>query len=45
MEMTDQSGLLIPFLVTAFMAHGIGKLIMPVPLYRFLASLDKKSVG
>jgi H+/Cl- antiporter ClcA len=45
MEMTDQSGLLIPFLVTAFIAHGIGKLIMPVPLYRFLASLDKKSVG
>jgi H+/Cl- antiporter ClcA len=44
MEMTDHSGLLIPFLVAAFIAHGIGKLIMPVPLYRCLASLDIKSV-
>jgi H+/Cl- antiporter ClcA len=42
MEMTDQSGLLIPFLAAAFIAHGIGKLFMPVPLYRCLAWLDKK---
>ncbi|HET9870236.1 MAG TPA: chloride channel protein [bacterium] len=37
-EMTDQSSLLIPFLIAAFVAHGVGKLIMPVPLYRTLAN-------
>jgi H+/Cl- antiporter ClcA len=37
MEMTDQSMLIIPFMIAAFLAHGIGKLIMPTPLYRFLA--------
>lgn len=37
MEMTDQSMLLIPFMVAAFLAHGIGHLLMPVPLYRCLA--------
>lgn len=37
MEMTDQSELLIPFLIAALLAQGIGRLWMPVPLYRFLA--------
>lgn len=37
MEMTDQSLLIIPFLIAAFAAQGIGRLLMPVPLYRQLA--------
>jgi H+/Cl- antiporter ClcA len=37
MEMTDQSALLIPFMIAAFLAQGLGRLIMPTPLYRFLA--------
>jgi H+/Cl- antiporter ClcA len=37
MEMTDQSMLIVPFMIAAFLAHGIGKVIMPTPLYRFLA--------
>ena len=39
MEMTDQSMLLIPFMVAAFLAHGIGHLLMPVPLYHRLAEM------
>lgn len=39
MEMTDQSELLIPFLIAALLAQGIGRLWMPVPLYRHLALL------
>jgi len=42
MEMTDQSGLLIPFMVAAFLAHGIGRLFMPVPLYRRLAQMEEE---
>jgi H+/Cl- antiporter ClcA len=38
MEMTDQHLLIIPFMVAAFAAHALGKKIMPVPLYRHLAS-------
>ncbi|HVZ79874.1 MAG TPA: chloride channel protein [bacterium] len=37
MEMTDQSTLLIPFMVAALLAQGIGRLVMPTPLYRYLA--------
>ncbi len=37
MEMTDQYALIIPFMIAAFLAHGVGKLLMPVPLYRQLA--------
>ena len=37
MEMTDQSMLLVPFLIAAFLAQGIGRLLMPIPLYRQLA--------
>ncbi|MGH7740377.1 MAG: chloride channel protein, partial [bacterium] len=37
MEMTDQSLLIVPFMIAAFLAHGIGKLIMPTPLYHYLA--------
>ena len=44
-EMTDQSSLLIPFLIAAFVAHGVGKWIMPVPLYRRLAHPPKPSDG
>jgi len=40
MEMTDQSMLLVPFLISAFLAQGIGRLLMPVPLYRHLAFGD-----
>ncbi len=45
MEMTDQSMLLIPFMIGAFLAQGVGKLIMPVPLYRHLAFHVKSSEG
>ncbi len=41
MEMTDQSALLIPFMIAAFLAQGIGRLIMPTPLYRYLAFRGK----
>lgn len=37
MEMTDEHMLILPFMVTAFLAHGMGKWIMPTPLYSFLA--------
>ena len=45
MEMTDQSMLIVPFMVAAFVAHGTGKLIMPVPIYRFLALAEKNNRG
>ena len=38
MEMTDQHTLILPFMATAFLAQGIGKWLMPVPLYRLLAN-------
>jgi H+/Cl- antiporter ClcA len=37
MEMTDQHTLIIPFLAAAYLAHSVGSLIMPVPLYKHLA--------
>jgi H+/Cl- antiporter ClcA len=36
-EMTDRHILILPFMVAAFLGQGIGKIIMPVPLYHFLA--------
>jgi H+/Cl- antiporter ClcA len=42
MEMTDEHILIIPFLVAAFLARRIGKVFMPVPLYRFLADKSRK---
>ncbi len=45
MEMTDQSGLLIPFMMAAFLAHGIGHLLMPVPLYHRLAEMEMEKAG
>lgn len=44
MEMTDQHMLIIPFMIAAFLAHGTGKLIMPTPLYRYLAFGDETKV-
>ena len=38
MEMTDEHILILPFMISAFLAHGVGKWIMPIPLYRFLAN-------
>jgi H+/Cl- antiporter ClcA len=43
MEMTDQSMLIVPFMIAAFVAHGMGKIIMPMPLYRHLALMEKKN--
>ncbi len=37
MEMTDEHMLILPFMIAAFLAQGIGKWIMPAPLYSFLA--------
>ncbi|MBJ6799921.1 chloride channel protein [Geomonas propionica] len=42
MEMTDEHSLIIPFLLAAYLARRIGKVFMPVPLYRFLASKNQK---
>ncbi|MGK5087578.1 chloride channel protein [Bdellovibrionota bacterium FG-2] len=36
-EMTDRHLLIIPFMIAAFVGQGIGRLIMPTPLYHFLA--------
>jgi len=43
MEMTDEHILIVPFMVTAFLARGIGKQLMPIPLYRFLADKNRDS--
>lgn len=37
MEMTDQHMLIIPFLTAAYLAHAVGVMVMPVPLYKHLA--------
>jgi H+/Cl- antiporter ClcA len=37
MEMTDEHILILPFMVAAYLAQRIGRLFMPVPLYRYLA--------
>ncbi len=42
MEMTDEHILIIPFMIAAFLARRIGKGLMPVPLYRFLADKNRK---
>jgi H+/Cl- antiporter ClcA len=42
MEMTDEHILIIPFLMSAYIARLIGKRIMPVPLYRYLAEKNQK---
>jgi H+/Cl- antiporter ClcA len=42
MEMTDEHILIIPFLLTAYLARRLGKVFMPVPLYRFLADKNRK---
>ena len=39
MEMTDEHILILPFMVTAFLSQAIGKRMMPVPLYKYLASI------
>jgi H+/Cl- antiporter ClcA len=43
MEMTDEHILIIPFMIAAFIAHGIGKLLMPKPLYRYLAERHQEA--
>jgi H+/Cl- antiporter ClcA len=39
-EMTDEHLLIMPFMVAAFIALGVGKWLMPVPLYRHLSLGD-----
>ncbi|MBY0471539.1 chloride channel protein [bacterium] len=36
-EMTDRHILILPFMVAAFLGQALGRLIMPTPLYHFLA--------
>lgn len=36
-EMTDRNILILPFMIAAFIAQAIGRVIMPIPLYHFLA--------
>lgn len=36
-EMTNERHLILPFMIAAFLAHGIGRWLMPVPLYQLLA--------
>ncbi len=43
MEMTDESAFAIPFMISAYVAYGIGQQIMPESLYRDLA--NKHSEG
>lgn len=45
MEMTDQSMMIVPFMVAAFLAHGIGHLLMPVPLYHRLAEMEMEKAA
>jgi len=42
MEMTDEHILIIPFMMAAFLARWTGQMLMPVPLYRFLADKHRK---
>lgn len=37
MEMTDNQGMLLPLMATAFIADGVSKIICPEPIYRVLA--------
>ena len=38
MEMTAENSLIFPFMIAALVAQMIGQLLMPTPLYRYLAS-------
>lgn len=42
MEMTDEHILILPLMVSAFLAHSVSKRIMPVPIYAFLAGKHRK---
>jgi CIC family chloride channel protein len=42
MEMTDEHILVLPFMIAAYLAYSLGKRIMPVPLYHFLAERHLK---
>jgi H+/Cl- antiporter ClcA len=41
MEMTDKHELIFPFMIAALIGQGLGKLFLPVPLYRFLAEKNR----
>jgi H+/Cl- antiporter ClcA len=45
MEMTDEHFLVLPFMVAAYLALSVGKLIMAEPLYHFLARKHISSEG
>lgn len=38
MEMTDERNLVLPFIVAAFLGQALGRIFMPIPLYRVLVS-------
>ena len=42
-EMTDEHILILPLLVASYLGQAMGKVLMPIPLYRFLA--DRKQEG
>lgn len=42
-EMTNEHIVILPFMIAAFLANGLGKWLMPVPLYRFLAEKHEKA--
>lgn len=42
MEMTDEHILILPLMISAFLAHTFSKRIMPAPLYAFLAGKHSK---
>jgi H+/Cl- antiporter ClcA len=37
LEMTNENFLILPFMIAAFLAQGVAKIIMPTPLYLSLA--------
>ncbi len=41
MEMTDEHSLIIPFMIAALIAQALGKLLMPIPLYKYLATQNR----
>lgn len=42
-EMTDEHQLILPFMAAAFIAQAWGKWLMPVPLYKWIASIKSSS--
>jgi H+/Cl- antiporter ClcA len=42
MEMTNEHTLVLPFMISAYLAFSVGKRIMPVPLYHYLAEKHLK---